>query len=277
MSRAVGKPALSGRLDRLDALRALAMLWMTAYHLAFDLNHFGLLHANFYTDPFWTWQRTAIVSLFLFTAGMSQAAALHHHPVGASVWDARFARRWAQVAGCALLVSAGSAVVFPNSWIYFGVLHGLAVMLLVARLTVHWGRWLWLVGGLAIVAKWIAWYAMPSSDSLHFFNENWLNWLGLIGQKPRTEDYVPLLPWLAAVWWGLAAGRWVLHHRPHWLSGSAQHTRTSPQPATQALRLGSGQGAVSVLAALGRWSLSYYMLHQLVLMGLVWAWVRWLG
>jgi uncharacterized membrane protein len=41
-------------------------------------------------------------------------------------------------------VSAGSYLVFPKSFIYFGVLHGIAVMLIVVRLTAGWGRWLWL-------------------------------------------------------------------------------------------------------------------------------------
>ncbi|MBL8480501.1 MAG: DUF1624 domain-containing protein, partial [Sterolibacteriaceae bacterium] len=38
------------------------------------------------------------------------------------------------MAGCALLVSAGSALMFPRTWIRFGVLHGMAVMLVLARL-----------------------------------------------------------------------------------------------------------------------------------------------
>ena len=64
------------RLDRIDLLRAIAMVWMTVYHFCFDLNHQGLISENFYRDPFWTWQRTVILSLFLFTAGLSQAVAL---------------------------------------------------------------------------------------------------------------------------------------------------------------------------------------------------------
>ena len=72
----MGKPlGGSARLDRIDALRAVAMLWMTAYHFAFDLRFFGWLDADFYRDPFWTWQRTTIVSLFLFCAGLGQAVA----------------------------------------------------------------------------------------------------------------------------------------------------------------------------------------------------------
>ncbi len=243
------------RFDRLDALRTVAMVWMTAFHFSFDLNFFRLIpQQNFYSDPFWTWQRTAIVSLFLFTAGLGQAVALHQQGLLARpAWqrlDGRFWRRWAQVAGCALLVSAGSALVFPGSFIYFGVLHGLALMLIVARLSAGWGRGLWLAGGMAVALKFIAEITIPNSSGASFFNEKWFNWLGLISRKPITEDYVPLVPWLAAVWWGLAAGLWVLRHRPHWFSGGAR--------------------AWQVLALPGRWSLSYYMLHQPVLMGLLW-------
>ena len=126
----------TGRIDAVDALRGVAMLWMTAFHFCFDLNHFGHIRQNFYLDPFWTWQRSAIVSLFLLCAGLGQAIAVAQ---GQS-WP-RFWRRWAQVAGCALLVTAGSWLMYPQSFIYFGVLHGMAVLLIIARLSAHWGRW----------------------------------------------------------------------------------------------------------------------------------------
>ncbi|CAN5496170.1 hypothetical protein BH10PSE16_BH10PSE16_16360 [soil metagenome] len=238
------------RFDSLDALRGMAIVWMTAYHFCFDLNHFGYLHQNFYTDPVWTWQRTAIVSLFLFTAGLGQAVAVHQH----QRWP-RFWRRWVQVAGSALLVSAGSYVMYPQSFIYFGVLHGLAVMLLIVRLSAGWGRWLWLLGGAAIALKFLAVSAHAAWPAIDFLNQNIWNWLGLISRKPITEDYVPLVPWLGVMWWGMASGRWVLRQRPHWLQLQAM-------PAVP---------LVKALAGLGRWSLSYYLLHQPVLIGLLMA------
>jgi uncharacterized membrane protein len=157
------------------------------------------------------------------------------------------------VAGAALLVTAGSLVMFPNSFIYFGVLHGIAVMLIVVRLTAGWGNWLWLLGALAVAAKFAAPPIIAAVPALEVLNGPAFNWLGLISRLPITEDYVPLLPWLGVMWWGMATGRWALRQRPPWL-GSAD------APATGLTRAG---------VVLGRWSLSYYLLHQPVLLGLI--------
>ncbi len=235
------------RFDCLDALRGVAIVWMTAYHLCFDLNHFGYLKLDFYADPIWTWQRTAIVSLFLFTAGLGQAAAVHQD----QGWH-RFWWRWAQVAGCALLVTAGSYAMYPQSFIYFGVLHGMAVMLPIVRLTAGLGSLLWFLGAAAIAMKFIASYVHSSWAGAEFLNQNSFNWLGLISRKPITEDFVPLFPWLGVMWWGMAAGTWALRQRPHWFY---LHTGLAGR----------------LLAWLGRWSLSYYLLHQPVLIGLLMA------
>lgn len=222
------------RHDRLDALRGAALVWMAAFHFGFDLNHFGWIRQDFYRDPVWTWQRTAIVSLFLFCAGAGQALA-----VMAGQGAARFWKRWVQVAGCALLVSAGSWFMFPNSWISFGVLHGIAVMLVLLRLGL--AR---LPNGLLLVLALVA-VGVPNVLQHPLFDSRWANWVGLVTHKPITEDYVPVLPWLGVMLLGFVV------------------TRVRPQ-------LWQG-GAPRPLAVLGRWSLSFYMLHQPVLIGLLMA------
>ena len=228
------------RHDRLDALRGAAIVWMAVFHLCFDLNHFGWLQPrqDFYADPFWTLQRSAIVSLFLFCAGVSQAVAL----AAGQGWG-RFWRRWAQVAGCALLVSAGSALMFPHSWISFGVLHAIALMLVLGRLLAPLpGPVLGVLGAVLLL--------LPQVAAHPFFDSRWTNWVGLVTRKPVTEDYVPLLPWWGVMLWGQAAGRWLLARQAHVLAGRLPR-------------------AGRPLAVLGRWSLSFYMLHQPVLIGLL--------
>lgn len=238
------------RVDRLDALRGLAIVWMAGFHFCFDLNLYGLLSPpqSFQRDVFWTLQRSLIVSLFLLCAGIGQALALEMGQTPARFW-----RRWRQVAGCALLVSIGSAWMFPRSWISFGVLHGVAVMLLLVRGLAqvlprsggYGAVWLGLAG--------LAW-ALPRWVQHPFFDSRWTNGLGLVSRLPRTEDYVPVLPWLAVVLAGVVLGSWLWRHHRSVLAG--------PLPP-----------GLHGLAVLGRWSLSFYMLHQPVFLAGLWGWL----
>jgi uncharacterized membrane protein len=114
----------------------------------------------------------------------------------------------------------------------------------VVRLTAGGGRWLWLAGAVAI--------ALPLVFRHPFFNPRVTNWIGFMTHRPATEDYVPVFPWIGVMWWGMAAGQWVLARRREWV------TRAVP-------------GALRPMAVLGRWSLSFYMLHQPVLIGVLMA------
>ena len=129
---------------------------------------------------------------------------------------ARAAGGWWQVAGAALLVSAGSYLVFPNSFIYFGVLHGIAAMLVLVRLTAGWGRWLWLAGALAsgqaaewsrVAAQWPLppWVALWIDPSLLQALQATLAWtLGWMQSAlPFAGTLVGWLVPLAWVGWGL--------------------------------------------------------------------------
>ena len=139
---------------------------------------------------------------------------------------------------------------YPKSFIYFGVLHGLALMLVICRFTAGWRLWLWPLGAMAFAMPLIAAYAHKIWADIDFLNEKAFNWLGLISRKPIAEDYVPLLPWLGVMWWGMAFGQGLLGHLPRWLG--------QPLPAQ-----------FTPVIWLGRWSLSWYMLHQPVMIGVL--------
>ena len=247
----------AARYTAIDLLRGLALLWMTLFHFSFDLQHVGWLQANFYEDPFWTLQRVAIVSLFVFCAGLGQAVALQQ----GQGWG-RFWQRWRQIALCALLVSLGSWYMFPRAYIYFGILHGMALMLILARLLAGAGWLLWPLAGLSLALPQLALQAHALWPGLDFLNGRAFNWLGLISRKPVTEDYAPLFPWLGLMCLGLLCGQWLLRHH----AGTLEHVGAALHRAAP----------LRVLAGLGRWSLSYYMLHQPLLMGLLSliAWLR---
>jgi len=242
-------PRAASRFDRLDAWRGVAIVWMACFHFSFDLNMHGLLRPwqNFFLDPFWTTQRFCIVSMFLLGAGASQAVAVD----AGQTWR-RFWRRWAQVAGCAVLVSIATLFMFPHSWISFGVLHGMAAMLVVLRALgarlppARLARAPRALAGVALAAA-LAW-VLPHALHAHVFDTRLTNWTGLVTRLPVTEDYVPVFPWLGMMLAGYLLASLALVHARGALAG--------PVPRF-----------VKPLAVLGRWSLSFYMLHQPILIG----------
>lgn len=239
---AVEAPPVLQRKQVFDLLRGVAIALMVAYHFCFDLNYHGLTRFDFNHDPFWLSLRAGILSLFLALVGVSLVLA------DSQGFDSRrHGRRLAWLAGAAVLVSLSSLMLFPDSWIFFGVLHFILLASLLGRLFL---RFHWLNLGLGTLLLLIG-----NSLRHPFFDQAGWQWFGLMTHKPITEDYVPLLPWFGVVLIGIFLGR---------LSESSEPGR----------RLGawrSEQPLAKLLALAGRHSLLIYLAHQPLLLGLLWA------
>ena len=234
----MAKPGLrrqqAPRVEGLDALRGIAILAMVVYHFCFDLRYFGVARWDFEHDIRWLAARTLILSSFLLIAGISAALA-RRDPAA----DARWPRHVAVIGGAALLVTAASAMMFPRSFIWFGVLHAIALSLLLARPLIDRPRAA-LTAGVIVIAAGV----MLSSQ--HFDNRM-LGWLGFMTGKPMTEDYVPLFPWSGVLFLGIAAGHALVASNFAMLAPLARMPRA--------------------LCFLGRHSLAVYLVHQPLLLG----------
>jgi len=152
----------------------------------------------------------------------------------------------ALIAACAAAATVGSYILFPARYIFFGILHCIAVASVLALPLLRRPR-VALAAGLAIVAAGLA-LASP------LFDQRALAWLGFTTMKPATEDYVPLAPWAGVVLIGIAAGHALVVSRFRAVAPLARAPRW--------------------LAWLGRHSLAVYMVHQPVLLGLLWLVVK---
>ena len=212
---------------------------MFVFHFSYDLSFFGHLQINFLEEPFWANFRRFIVSCFLLLVGISIVLANRK-----KLNIKRFSRRLILLIGYAILVSIGSYLMFPESYIYFGILHFIAVASVLALLFRKF-YWFNLTFGISLLL-------LDTLYSNAYFNDPAINWLGFMTHLPHTEDYVPLVPWFGMVLIGMFIGRrFFTNNTPSWLAWNA----VNPISKT--------------LAFAGRHSLHIYILHQPIFIGLI--------
>jgi uncharacterized membrane protein len=244
----------AGRWDALDAARGLAVLAMVAFHLTWDLGHFGYIAASIpWSAPVKGFGH-AIAFSFLFIAGVSLTLA---HREGVH-WRA-FWRRLAIVAGAAGMVSLGTYIVFPNAFVFFGILHCIAAASLLSV------GFLFLPPPAAVVAG-ALFIAAPHFLASPFFDSAWLQWLGLSTTEPLTQDWRPLFPWAGAMLLGVAAGRLLLSRRGRAPAPAEKSIAPADEPLSwlRSDRALSKEETkrVAPLGYIGRHSLLIYLAHQ---------------
>src|SRR5574337_529948 len=231
----------AGRVDAVDFARGAALIGMALYHLAWDLADFGFIAPAFPFSPPMRLFSHLVAGAFLALAGVSLALA---HPVKID-WRA-FWRRIAIVAGAAALVSAGSFWFARGQFIWFGILHCIAVSSVLAAPFILARASAILVAGLAATAA-------PFFVHSKMFDPPAFLWIGLGDALPNTLDWRPLLPWGGLLLLGLAAARFP----------GALTKLTSPA------RWRARGGLTAGLCIAGRHSLPIYLVHQPALVALV--------
>jgi len=229
------------RIDAIDIARGVALLAMAVYHFAWDLEFFGYAAPGMTAFGNWKLFARCIASSFLFLVGVSLVLA----HAGGVKWPSYW-RRLAMVAGAAALISAATYVATPDTFIFFGILHQIA---LASLLGLAFLRLPWLVTALLAVAV----IAAPHYLRNAAFDHPALWWVGLSSRNPPSNDYVPLFPWFGAVLLGMAAAKLA--------SAAGLFERLA------GWRPGRWSGP---FAFGGRHSLAVYLIHQPVLIGLLW-------
>lgn len=115
------------RYFELDLLRGAAVILMVCFHFGYDLAFFGYTSYVTTVDMEWIIFRGLVLSMFLLAVGMSSYLAYSDGINWKKVW-----MRSLRLTVVALLISIGSYFVFPEEWIYFGVIHFIMIATLVS-------------------------------------------------------------------------------------------------------------------------------------------------
>lgn len=233
----------TNRIALIDVLRGVALVAMTIYHFTWDLEFFRWILPLTIEQPGWVFFARSIASSFIFLAGFSLVLAHGNGIRWRGFWI-----RFAQVVLAAAAISVATYFLFPNGFIFFGILHAIALFSLLGLLFVALPWWVCVLAAAAMLG-------VEYTMSAEVFAHPALIWTGLAPQDPPSNDYVPLFPWFAATLFGMAAAK---------LAGQfGLLTRLSavtlPNPVQKPLSF------------IGRHSLIYYLVHQPILLGMLWS------
>lgn len=232
----------AGRVAALDLARAGALVAMAVFHFVFDLALFGFIAPDTAMQPGWRWLAYLTAGSFLFLAGVSLWLA---H--GAVIRWSGFWRRFAMLVAAACAISLATMIAMPDAFIFFGILHAIAAASLLGLAVRR-------LPALALIALAIIVLVLPQMTRFAFFDPPWLWWTGLQATGIRSVDYVPLFPWLAPFLLGLACAK-LMTRAALWDGLMRWHP-----PSRMAALLWAGRNSLLV-----------YLIHQPILIALVWG------
>ena len=229
------------RIWEIDFLRGLSIILMVGYHLLFDLGEFSGVKRflGFSTDlgsAAWTAAQYFFAGLFVVLSGISSTLSRSN------------VRRGLRLLAVSLAVSAVTYVFDPSSAIYFGILQCLAFSMLIYGAAFEkagpifcaaWGALVLVLGA-----------ALPVLKRALAVRFDWLLPFGIHSPSFSSFDYFPLIPWLGVFLVGVALGK------------SAYAAKRSLLP----WRLPR-----TFVNTAGRHSLLIYIVHQPVIMGVLYV------
>lgn len=236
-----------GRLAAIDLARGVAIAAMVVYHTAYDLSAERLIAVDIVDDIRWRVFARLIAGTFLMLVGVSLVLATRDR-----FNRTAYLRRLALIVGGAALVSLGTWWFDPPTFVFFGILHEIAVASVLALPFLR-------LPSVAVLVAAAAVFAAPAFLTSDAFNAWPLLWVGLSTAPRITVDYVPVLPWFGMVLCGIVAGRVILHF------GDALRGRQPPSSF-----------AARALATAGRWSLPIYLVHQPLIVGAISLLAMWM-
>lgn len=228
------------RLPIIDMARGVAILAMAIYHFCWDLWYFGFLDADVGFDPRWVFFARSILASFLFLVGVGLVLGHGNGMRWQSFW-----RRWSFVFAGALAITLGTWLTFGESFVYFGVLHAIALFMLLGLPFLFVPIWVLALVAVAVIAP-TFFFADP------LFDQKLFSWLGFWVTPPVTNDLVPVFPWFGAVLVGVLVTRL---------------GRDSLLPALAKIQ--PDNRVARALGWLGRWSLPFYLIHQPLLLAMI--------
>ena len=237
------------RIDFVDYTRSFAIIAMIIYHFAYDLGQFGFVDINIIINGSWKLFATLIGTSFLFISGFSFWIMIFN---GFNL--KKFLKRLSILIFSSLAITLVTYLYLGDSFIFFGILH------LLASCTVL-GLLLFKFHFIILFFVAICTFIIPLVVESDFFQPKYLSWTGLYGKSTGSADFYPLLPWSSSFILGLAISKFII---------KKQNTDSKKMFLQKEKKFFISR----CLIWSGKNSLLIYLIHQPILIGLIYFYSR---
>ncbi len=228
------------RFWEIDFARGFAVLMMVLFNWLFALGYFSLISFDASQGFWWAFARVT-AGLFVFIAGLSFTLSFERNP------SQKIVLRGLKLFALGMAITLATALFLKSGFIVFGILHLIGFSTIVALAFARLGSKALLSAGALAVAAGI----LLSQFSFSF---PWLLWLGFVPRGFYTLDYFPLLPWFGVFLFGMAFSK-------------KFYSKNKRRFALKE----NANGSERVFRFLGRHSLAIYLLHQPLLIAVLYA------
>lgn len=227
------------RIELLDGLRGIAIIAMVIYHGEYNLIYFYGIDIPLFFSPWMTYfLHPLFAGLFLFLSGICSHLSKNN------------LRRGVRLLILAILLSTVTAIFIPSDFILFGILHLLAVcILLYCLVEIPLNKLPPVLTGSVFIVLFIAAYIWLNYIPITDIGGVIMFVLGFPVRGFSSADYFPIFPWSFAFFSGACFGRLINRIPIAWK-----------------------EQKWGIFALVGQHTLVIYLFHQPVLMLLMWLW-----
>jgi len=245
----------SNRFIEIDLIRGLAITLMVFGHILWDLDYFNLVSMN---NMIYSSLQKIVPPLFFIIVGVGLIVSKKKAELKTKEEENKYYTgliiRGLKIFNLGMILTVISMIFFPDRVIMFGVLHCIGITIILSVPFLKYRNYNFLFGMLIL-------FAWTIFGQLHIENPTYFHLaLGLHQANfwRFTIDYFPLIPWFGVTLLGITIGDWLY-------CGDRRMFRMPDL---------SKYKPAKIFSWIGQHSLSIYLLHQPVIAGVLYLFIK---
>jgi uncharacterized membrane protein len=242
---------MEDRFWEIDFLRGFAIILMIYFHILYDLNFYSISNFKIYSGILlYVARLSALIFVLLVGISLTLSYSRIKDKYTSKEIIIKYFTRGFKILFLGLVISIITFLYIPRGFVIFGILHFIGISIILSLIFIRY-KFINIIFGIVFII--LGFYLRSFT-----FDFNFLIPLGFIPNNFWTIDYFPLLPWFGFILLGISIGNLLYPNFKR----------------IYKIRDLSGNSIVKTFCFLGRNSLIIYFLHQPIIIGLIFIFLK---